>query len=114
MIYLYQNNKEYDYDVRAIALAFFERTKIMEVSEDQLDETGDVLRLRLVYGQESIEGCLYDGEGRRVKKTYIVITAIMNIAGMKSVVFSTVCLPNIQEEPCPGGCLPGYVRPRLS
>ena len=68
MIYLYQNNKEYDYDVRAIALAFFERTKIMEVSEDQLDETGDVLRLRLVYGQESIEGCLYDGEGRRVEK----------------------------------------------
>ena len=31
MIYLIQNDREYDYDVRAIALAFYERTKIVEV-----------------------------------------------------------------------------------
>ena len=32
MIYLIQNDREYDYDVRAIALAFYERTKIVEVT----------------------------------------------------------------------------------
>ena len=38
MIYLYQNDREYDYDVRAIALAFFEREKIIEVSQKEFDE----------------------------------------------------------------------------
>ena len=33
MIYLYQNDNEYDYDVRAISLAFFEREKIVSVTE---------------------------------------------------------------------------------
>lgn len=38
MIYLYQNDREYDYDVRAIALAFFEREKIVEVSREEFEE----------------------------------------------------------------------------
>ena len=37
MIYLYQNNREYDYDVRAIALAFFEREKIIETTKEEFD-----------------------------------------------------------------------------
>ena len=37
MIYLYQNNREYDYDVRAIALAFFEREKIIELPEEEFE-----------------------------------------------------------------------------
>ena len=36
MIYLIQNDQEYDYDVRATALAFFERTKIVEVTKEEL------------------------------------------------------------------------------
>ena len=36
MIYLIQNDREYDYDVRAIALAFYERTKIVEVTKEEL------------------------------------------------------------------------------
>ena len=35
MIYLYQNDNEYDYDVRAISLAFFEREKIVSVTESE-------------------------------------------------------------------------------
>ena len=38
MIYLVQNDREYDYDVRAIALAFYERTKIVEVTKEEFEE----------------------------------------------------------------------------
>ena len=38
MIYLIQNDREYDYDVRAIALAFYERTKIVEVTKEEFEE----------------------------------------------------------------------------
>lgn len=41
MIYLVQNRKEYDYDIRAILLAFFEREKIIDVT--QMDEMGEEL-----------------------------------------------------------------------
>ena len=37
MIYLIQNDREYDYDVRAIALAFYERTKIVEVTKEEFE-----------------------------------------------------------------------------
>lgn len=47
MIYLIQNDREYDYDVRAIALAFYERTKIVEVTKEEFEEQewekGDLL-----------------------------------------------------------------------
>ena len=78
MIYLYQNNKEYDYDVRAIALAFFEREKIIELEEKEWAEklsgketptsvkkrqepaetSGQRLFLRLDYSTGHIEGTL--------------------------------------------------------
>lgn len=38
MIYLIQNDQEYDYDVRATALAFFERTKIVEVTKEEFEK----------------------------------------------------------------------------
>lgn len=38
MIYLCQNDREYDYDVRAIALAFFEREKIIELTEEEFQQ----------------------------------------------------------------------------
>ena len=38
MIYLIQNDREYDYDVRAIALAFYERTKIVEVTKEEFED----------------------------------------------------------------------------
>ena len=51
MIYLIQNDQEYDYDVRATALAFFERTKIVEVTKEEFEKQGwekDDLLLTLV------------------------------------------------------------------
>lgn len=39
MIYLIQNSKEYDYDVRAIALAFLQGEKIIEISAEEINET---------------------------------------------------------------------------
>ena len=56
MIYLIQNDREYDYDVRAIALAFYERTKIVEVTKEEFEEQEwekDDLLLTLVYTKKS-------------------------------------------------------------
>ena len=72
MIYLLQNSTEYDYDVRAIALAFFERAKIKEVTEelwqDMLNDEkteADALFLRLIYSEEHIDGVIQDLTGRK-------------------------------------------------
>ena len=82
MIYLYQNDREYDYDVRAIALAFFEREKIIEVSQKEFDEqmaksplyveeeASDSMRkdqprfLHLDYKENRISGKFSDLEGK--------------------------------------------------
>ena len=76
MIYLYQNNEEYDYDVRAIALAFFEREKIVAVSEEDMaqrereTEGEDSVRfLSLIYAQGRIDGHLWDHSGRRAEQS---------------------------------------------
>lgn len=78
MIYLYQNNREYDYDVRAIALAFFEREKIVETSnpsdekrltggEEDADTPGrPLLFLDLIFGDCQIKGTLCDRGGHEV------------------------------------------------
>ena len=61
MIYLIQNDREYDYDVRAIALAFYERTKIVEVTKEEFEEQEwekDDLLLTLVYTKNRIQGWL--------------------------------------------------------
>ncbi|MCD8019678.1 MAG: coproporphyrinogen dehydrogenase HemZ [Clostridiales bacterium] len=74
MIYLYQNNREYDYDVRAIALAFFEREKIVEVPKEEFEvylltknQTDGILFLRLIYEEEHIDGYLTDGRGQEAR-----------------------------------------------
>ena len=59
MIYLIQNDREYDYDVRAIALAFYERTKIVEVTKEEFEEQEwekDDLLLTLVYTKKRETG----------------------------------------------------------
>ena len=50
MLYLIQNDRQYDYDVRAIALAFFEREKIQEISDQELPEeqTHRIVQRRLI------------------------------------------------------------------
>ena len=59
MIYLIQNDREYDYDVRAIALAFYERTKIVEVTKEEFEEQEwekDDLLLTLVLYKKTYSG----------------------------------------------------------
>lgn len=71
MIYLIQNDREYDYDVRATALAFFERAKIVEVTKEEFEKQGwekDDLLLTLVYMESSIQGMLQSKEGRAVSE----------------------------------------------
>lgn len=76
MIYLYQNDVEYDYDVRAIALAFFEREKIVAVSESEFarlsaEEEGEesVRFLSLIYEDRKIRGTLSDWSGKRTEES---------------------------------------------
>lgn len=74
MIYLLQNDRQYDYDVRAIALAFFERDKIKEIEEEELashlplhtDEDPILAEklLRLEFTGDEIFGYMEDGQGR--------------------------------------------------
>ena len=71
MIYLIQNDQEYDYDVRATALAFFERTKIVEVTKEEFEKQGwekDDLLLTLVYTKNCIQGTLENKEGKRISE----------------------------------------------
>lgn len=75
MIYLYQNKEEYDYDVRAIALAFYEREKIIAVPEEEMErlaseEQGEenVRFLSLIYEEGKISGRLFDREGKEAKQ----------------------------------------------
>ena len=76
MIYLYQNDKEYDYDVRAIALAFYEREKIIAVSESEFarlsaGEQGEenIRFLSLIYEENKITGRLFDKTVADLRKT---------------------------------------------
>ena len=74
MIYLIQNDQEYDYDVRATALAFFERTKIVEVTKEEFEKQGwekDDLLLTLVYTKNCIQGTLENKEGKRISEEII-------------------------------------------
>lgn len=88
MIYLVQNKKEYDYDIRAILLAFFEREKIVDVTDKEpgmenprfliMFEFGD----KIVHGRIEEEGIIklhksiefdYEdhGPGRRIMDKFI-------------------------------------------
>ena len=67
MIYLIQNDRQYDYDVRAIALAFFEREKIQEIEEKDLPEDlGEARLCRLDFLEGEILGLMTDAAGRTV------------------------------------------------
>lgn len=67
MIYLFQNKTDYDYDVRALALTFFEREKIVAVYEDEYstlfhgNET-NALFLKLIYDNHEIKGTIASDE----------------------------------------------------
>ena len=76
MIYLLQNSKEYDYDVRAIALTFFERAKIKEIPEQQWYETMKEtlpeptdLFLYIFYSDKHIDGEVRSWEGKSTKSS---------------------------------------------
>ena len=77
MIYLFQSDREYDYDVRATALAFFEREKIIEITEEEWkkkrllaekEEEGSAIRfLSLVFEEEQkVRGLFADACGKEV------------------------------------------------
>ncbi|MDO4977597.1 MAG: coproporphyrinogen dehydrogenase HemZ [Eubacteriales bacterium] len=72
MIYLLQNSKEYDYDVRAIALAFFEREKIKEISKEEWEQAlvsedleESLVFMRFDYKEKRIDGEIFSKNGRR-------------------------------------------------
>lgn len=96
MIFLYQNDEEYNYDVRAISLAFFDRDKILAVEKEELlaylhgdvevkeaekylsehvmgldGACGVIPCLFLDYQEDRIEAKICDREGKCVNDTLI-------------------------------------------
>lgn len=75
MIYLYQNEKEYDYDVRATVLAFFEREKIVECTSEEwetLSPDDRVLFLCLHFSEGKVSGLLTDRQDKSVERTDVL------------------------------------------
>lgn len=56
MIYLVQNKKEYDYDIRAILLAFFEREKIIDVTEKEPGMEDPRFLIAFEFGEKTVVG----------------------------------------------------------
>ncbi len=55
MIYLCQNDRQYDYDIRAITLAFLPGEKIVEVTDENEADEGNIF-LKLHFGDDTITG----------------------------------------------------------
>lgn len=65
MIYIKQNTTEYDYDVRAITLAFFEREKIIDIANQKVEELDSSLvcfTMELDFGKERAVGRIFERE----------------------------------------------------
>lgn len=65
MIYIKQNTTEYDYDVRAIILAFFEREKIIDIANQKVEELDSSLvcfTMELNFGKERAIGRIFERE----------------------------------------------------
>ncbi len=65
MIYIKQNTTEYDYDVRAIILAFFEREKIVDIANQKVEESDSSLvcfTMELDFGKERAIGRIFEQE----------------------------------------------------
>lgn len=56
MIYLVQNKKEYDYDIRAIVLAFFEREKIIDITGGEPGPEKPRFLLAFYFDEKEIHG----------------------------------------------------------
>lgn len=75
MIYLAQNKNEYDYDIRAILLAFFEREKIVDVArlDEKREELGSQEPRFLIafeFGQDSIHAWIEEKTGeKKIERT---------------------------------------------
>ncbi len=77
MIYLFQNKTEYDYDVRALALTFFEREKIVALEQTdflakkRLPEESETIFLELLFLDDEINGTISIGSGRTISKSIV-------------------------------------------
>lgn len=69
MIYLVQNKKEYDYDIRAILLAFFEREKIVDVTEKEPGMENPRFLVAYEFGDKKITGQIVEDGEIKIEKT---------------------------------------------
>lgn len=69
MIYLVQNKKEYDYDIRAILLAFFEREKIVDVTEKEPGMENPRFLIAYEFGDKKITGKIEEDGEIKIEQT---------------------------------------------
>ena len=68
MIYLVQNKKEYDYDIRAILLAFFEREKIVDVTTKEPGMESPRFLIAFEFGDKTVLGRIEEEGTVKIEK----------------------------------------------
>lgn len=68
MIYLVQNKKEYDYDIRAILLAFFEREKIVDVTNKEPGMESPRFLIAFEFGDQTVLGRIEEEGTVKIEK----------------------------------------------
>ena len=71
MIYLVQNKKEYDYDIRAILLAFFEREKIVDVTEKEPGTDNPRFLIAFDFGEGTVYGKIEEDGVIKTERTIV-------------------------------------------
>lgn len=76
MIYLYQSLNDYDYDVRALTLAFFEREKIKQLTweefeqmqMEEMSEEDKAVYMKLSFADQKILGEMFWGQEKKAEE----------------------------------------------
>lgn len=110
MIYLVQNKKEYDYDVRAILLAFFEREKIIDVTGEELGPEEPRFLIAFQFADKKILSWIEEKGTRKIEKTIQVDYEDHKTARKEVDRFIYQILSEYTQKKLPWGTLTG-IRP---
>lgn len=113
MIYIKQNTMEYDYDVRAIILAFFEREKIIDIVNQKVEDVDSSLvcfTMELNFGKEKAVGHIFEQEEEKASLELIMKDWEYSVKRKKIDAFLYDLLSKYTGRKLPWGMLTG-IRP---
>lgn len=113
MIYIKQNTMEYDYDVRAIILAFFEREKIIDIVNQKVEDIDFSLvcfTMELDFGKEKAVGHIFEQEEEKASLELMMEDWEYSVKRKKIDAFLYDLLSEYTARKLPWGMLTG-IRP---